>query len=139
MNLPVATIIGTRMPIEDISKYLGYIPGSMNTEFTRIIREICISRGYLKKTMANKMKLYRIVEHDIGSLTDGKQVMLETLKSGNSWNPDIAFLFSDYKNAEVLVNSKYPFGNMDSATRIKYIDDLNQALGDKLFKVDLLN
>jgi len=24
MNLPDATIIGTRMPIEDISKYLGY-------------------------------------------------------------------------------------------------------------------
>jgi hypothetical protein len=139
MNLPDATIIGTRMPIEDISKYLGYTPALMNTEFTKIIREICISRGYLKKTMANKMKLYRIVEHDILSLTDGKMVMVETLKTGNSWNPDIAFLFSEYKNIEGLVNSKYPFGNMDEATRKKYIGDLDIALGDKFFKVDLLN
>jgi hypothetical protein len=58
------------------------------------------------------------------AFADGKMVMVETLKTGNSWNPDIAFLFSEYKNIEGLVNSKYPFGNMDEATRKKYIGDL---------------
>ncbi len=139
MNLSVTTIIGTRMTIEEIAKYLQSEPMLMNSEITKTIREICVSRGYFNKTTANKIKLYRVVERDIQSLTDGQQVMLEVIKTGNQWLPDIAFLFSDFKSAEQVVNAKYPYGEMDPITRKKYINDLSDELSDKFFKVDLLN
>ncbi len=139
MNTPTIKIIGTRMPIEDVSKYLGYEPLVMAPEITKIIREICIIRDYLKKTIANKMKLYRVPSHDMHSLTNGKVVMIETLTTGNSWHPDVAFFYSDYKDTEQIVNAKYPYGNMDSAMRSKYITDMSIELGDKLFQVNLLN
>ncbi len=96
-------------------------------------------RGYFKKTVSKKIKFYRIPGSDRQALTDGKTVMYEVLRKGIKWQPDIAFMFLDFKEAEQLANSKYPYGDMDEQTRLLYVSDMSNELGPRFERVDLLN
>ena len=48
-------------------------------------------------------------------------------------------MFLDFKEAEQLVNSKYPHGDMDEQTRLLYVSDMSNELGPRFERVDLLN
>ena len=133
-----ATVIGTRMKDEEISSYLGYVPEIYSKIFSQLLREIIIIRGYFNKSTANKIKFYRLPESDYKRLTDGATVVFETLKSGKRWAPDIAFMFLDMKAAEEAVNKKYPYGEMNEATRAQYVSEISEMLENKFIKVNLL-
>jgi hypothetical protein len=65
--------------------------------------------------------------------------MLEILKSGNNWQPDIAYMFLDFKEAQTSINANHQYGKMDKETRRKYVNEISDFLGDKFHKVNLLN
>lgn len=132
------TVIGTRMSLSEMEAFLGFTPDILNNELNKLAREICVVRGYFNKTTANKIKFYRLGDVNIEELTNGIEVMVKTLKTGNQWKPDIVFMFRDYKEVQALVNSKYPYGSMNQETRIKYVADFSEAIGDKFRKVNLL-
>ncbi len=134
-----AVVIGTRMSDTDIEAYLGFMPQQYNKRLTDLAREISVVRGYFKKTVSKKIKFYRIPGSDRQALTDGKTVIYEVLRKGIKWQPDIAFMFLDFKEAEQLVNSKYPHGDMDEQTRLLYVSDMSNELGPRFERVDLLN
>ncbi len=127
------------MSVSEMEAYLGFTPDIFNKELNNLAREICVLRGYFNKTTANKIKFYRLWEVNIEELTSGRDVLLKTLKTGNQWKPDIAFMQRDYKEAQALVNSKYPYGSMTQETRIKYVSDFSETMGDKFRRVNLLN
>lgn len=139
MKAQQATVIGTRMNERDICSYIGFMPDTFNKEFTELIREICIEREYFNKTTSKKIKFYRLPEEDYEKLTDGQEVMLQVLKNGHKWHPDVAFMFLDFKEIQLAINSKYPYGKMDKLSRIQYVRDISELLGFKLKKIDLLN
>jgi hypothetical protein len=134
-----ATVIGTRMSEAEITAYLGYLPEKYNKELTQLSQEICVIRGYFKMTVAKKIKFYRLPETAYKKLTDGQEVMLETLKSGKKWQPDVAYMFLDFKEAQTSANANYPYGEMNIETRLQYVHDISDFLGDKFHMVNLLN
>jgi hypothetical protein len=134
-----AVIIGTRMSESAMALYLGHMPQQYNKLMTDLLREICILRNYFNKTDSRKIRFYRITDVSYEALTDGRIVTLEVISTGAQWHPDVAMMFLDYKNAEDMVNSKYPYGTMDQQTRVRYVHDFSKALGDQFKKVDLLN
>ena len=134
-----ATVIGTRMSEAEITAYLGYMPEKYNKESTQLSQEICVLRGYFNKTVSKKIKFYRLYETDYQKLTNGQEVMLEILKSGNNWQPDVAYMFLDFIEAQTSVNANYQYGEMDEKTRIQYVHDISEVLGGKFHKVNLLN
>ena len=139
MKAQQATVIGSRMSEQDITSYLGFMPDNFNKEFTELFREVCVERGYFNKTVSKKIKFYRLPDSDYEKLTDGQEVLLQVLKNGHEWHPDVAFMFLDFKEAEATVNSKYPYGKMDELTRAQYVRDISEHIGFKLKKIDLLN
>ena len=139
MKVQQATVIGTRMSESDIAAYLGFKPDTFNREFTQLVKEICVVRGYYNKTISKKIKFYRLPESDIKALTDGPTVMIQVLKTGLNWQLDIAFMFVEFKEAQAVVNSKYPYGKMNDETRSRYVSDISDLLDTKFQKVDLLN
>ena len=134
-----AVIIGTRMSEPAMALYLGHMPQQYNKLMTDLLREICVLRNYFNKTDSRKIRFYRITDLSYEDLTDGRIVMQEVLRAGAQWQPDVAVMFLDYKNAEEMVNSRYPYGTMDQQTRVHYVSDFSDALGDHFNKIDLLN
>ena len=123
----------------EITAYLGYMPEKYNKESTQLSQEICVLRGYFNKAVSKKIKFYRLYETDYQKLTNGQEVMLEILKSGNNWQPDVAYMFLDFIEAQTSVNANYQYGEMDEKTRIQYVHDISEVLGGKFHKVNLLN
>jgi len=127
------------MSDSEITTYLGYMPETYNKEMSQLLREICVLRGYFNKTTVNKIKFLRIVDSDFKALTNGPSVLLEILRTGANWRPDIALKFLDFKEVETVVNSKYPYGKMNNENRKQYVIDMSNLLGNKLLRVELLS
>jgi hypothetical protein len=134
-----ATVIGTRMSEAEITAYLGYLPEKYNKESTQLSQEICILRGYFNKTVAKKIKFYRLPETDYEKFTNVKEVIIGILKSGKNWQPDVAYMFQDFKEAQTSINANHQYGKMDEETRRQYVNEISEFLGDKFYKVNLLN
>jgi hypothetical protein len=139
MNTQEATVIGTRMSEPEIIAFLGLMPQTYNKELTELAREVCLHRGYFNKSIVRKIKFYRLPASDFQMLTDSKNVLLEIIRTGANWKPDVAFLFLDFKGVETVVNSKYSYGKMNDDLRIKYISEISHLLGSKFQKVNLSN
>lgn len=131
------TVIGTRMSDSEITAYLGYMPDTYNKETSQLLREICVLRGYFNKVTVNKIKFFRIVDLDFKVLTNGPSILLEILRTGANWKPDIALKYLDFKEVESVINSKYPYGKMNNEIRKQYVIDISNLLGNKLLKVEL--
>lgn len=121
----------------DIIAFLGFMPPIYKKEFCQLLREICIEREYFNKSEAKKLKFYRFAESDFERLTDGQKVMLEILKSGKKWQPEIASLFLDFMEVVDSVNLTYNYGDMSEETRNQYVQDISNKLGNKFIKIDL--
>lgn len=63
--------------------------------------------------------------------------MLEILKSGKKWQPEIASLYLDFMEVVDSVNLTYNYGDMSEETRKQYVQDISNKLGNKFIKIDL--
>ncbi len=119
-----ATVIGSKQSIEAIAEYVGYLPNEYNKEFSQLIREICVYRGYLGKVESKKMKVYRFLYEDFQRLTDKNEILMEILKKGLPWTPEV---FVEYKKIAELINAVDDSGELSNQIshldRVKRISD----------------
>jgi len=133
------TIIGTRMDWYAVSKYVGYRASYCDHDMTRLARELCVYRGYLKKTKARTLKLYELPRSAFVSLTDGRTVLMRHLQTGLDWMPDVAFTLRDFKQAEAVARDLYPNAELDQQARALLVETFSNLLDNKFIKVDLLH
>ena len=131
------TIIGTRSSLDEIRIALGYSPFTYNPEVTRVLREIIVLRAYYKKSKANKIRFYLLPIDEFERRTNEHLILLEAIKTGLSWAPDVAFEHKHFLESKHEVDKLFSFGIVDSHDRTKYVSMLSSQLGAKMFKISM--
>ena len=132
------TIIGTAMVWWSIKEFSCDSVSRCDYAMTKCLREVCVARGYFKKTFSRKVNFWEFKHSSLDALADGREVLIRTFQTGVTWRPEVALQLANYRrserNARMSVAHQHDLPHM----RARFISELSNELGDCLLKVDLL-